>query len=189
MSTQPSAPDPERVLGVDPGLVRTGYGLIAVRGNSMDYIDCGTIRTDPETPMPERLLTIFNGLGAVLLEHAPGHVVIEEVFVNVNAKSSLKLGEARGAAVAALGRSEADIHELSPKEIKRSVAGQGNASKRMMRTMVCGLLGLRPDFDPGSDAFDALACAICFKLSGRINAAWMPAAAPAKRSPEKEAAR
>ena len=157
------------MLGVDPGLEQTGYGVVAVSGNSVDYLDCGVIRTDRKDSMPVRLLGIADGLGDVLSEHRPSHAVIEQVFVNKNPASSLKLGSARGAAVAAVGQAGATIYELSPKEIKRSITGQGGATKGLVGTMVKSILGLHDDFNPGEDALDALACAICFRLSTKVS--------------------
>jgi len=168
---RPSRTSAIRVMGVDPGLARTGYGVISVSGNSMEYLECGIIRTDADEDMPERLVKIAREVGEVAGRHRPSHAVIEKVFVNSNPMSSLKLGEARGAAVIAAAQSGAAVLELTTTEIKRAITGRGNSSKLHVGTMVRSMLGLGSAFSAGHDAFDALACAICFQLSGRLASA------------------
>ncbi len=154
------------VMGIDPGLACTGYGIIMVSGNELRFTDCGVVRTSAEMPMPLRLMEIADGIHGVVNKHSPRHVVVERVYVNMNPISSLKLGEARGAAVIAAQLKGAGVSELTPKEVKRTITGSGSASKKHVASVVNSILGLDNSHKIQSDAYDALACAICFHLVG-----------------------
>lgn len=150
------------IIGIDPGSRMTGYGVIKQTGDKLTFIDAGTIRTQINTDdhsMPERLKLIFAGIKRITDFHQPTHAAIEEVFMATNPASALKLGQARGAAIAALTFADLPVAEYTAKQIKQSVAGYGAASKEQVQEMVCKLLNL--SVVPQSDAADGLACAIC----------------------------
>lgn len=147
------------LLGVDPGLQRTGWGIIASMDNRLSFIDCGTITTDSTVPMEQRLKQLHDGLAAVIARHRPEEAAIEETFVNKSGSSTLKLGQARGALILTLSLHGLPVHEYSATLVKKSVVGNGHADKQQIGMMVKTLL-------PGStakqpDAADALAVAIC----------------------------
>jgi len=170
-----------RILGIDPGLNRTGYGLIEASGTRLRWIASGVIRI-PAGELPQRLETILRELGGVIAQGAPDEASVEKVFVNVNPKSTLLLGQARGAAICAAVQAGVAVHEYSALQIKQATTGYGRADKQQMQKMVQRLLGL--DQAPPSDAADALACAICHAhASGRGAgvAAQLAAAGPARR--------
>jgi crossover junction endodeoxyribonuclease RuvC len=147
-----------RILGIDPGLNRTGYGIVELRAGTLHCIDAGVIRV-PAGELPQRLLAILQGLAAVVERHAPQEASVEKVFVNVNPKSTLLLGQARGAAICAAVSAGLAVHEYSALQVKQAMTGYGHADKPQMQRMVQKLLGL--DTVPATDAADALACAIC----------------------------
>ncbi len=148
-----------RIIGIDPGLKRTGWGVIACEGPRLSYIASGTVEPPPDAPMARRLRAIHEGLSHVLAAHAPHEAAIEETFVSRDAKASLKLGQARGVAMLALALAELEVAEYAPNLIKKSVVGTGHAEKRQVEAMVRVLLPrARPD---SADAADALAVAIC----------------------------
>ncbi|MGD0498701.1 MAG: crossover junction endodeoxyribonuclease RuvC [Bryobacteraceae bacterium] len=149
-----------RILGVDCGSRRTGYGVIETDGAEHRIIAAGVIRTTPARPFEERLLEIAEGLRRLIREHAPEAVAVEEVFCSVNVKSALKLAHVRGAALLVIAETGLDVAEYSPLEIKRSVVGYGRAEKRQVQMMVQSLLRL-PEGVESEDASDALAAAIC----------------------------
>ena len=150
-----------RLIGIDPGLRRTGFGLIETQGrHQVRYIGSGVIRPDPKRSEPERLAELFAGLVEVLDQYQPKAAVIEQVFVNVNPRSTLSLGQARGVAIAALAQRGLPVAELTPLKIKQSIVGTGRATKDQVGHMVCRLLGLGKA--PSADAADALACALAF---------------------------
>ena len=154
-----------RIIGIDPGLNRTGYGIIEVCGGSMRWVDSGVIRV-PAGELPERLETILRELALVITRTAPDEASVEKVFVNVNPKSTLLLGQARGAAICAAVAAGVGVFEYSALEVKQATTGYGRADKLQMQKMVQRLLSL--DHAPPSDAADALACAICHAhASGR----------------------
>ncbi len=152
-------------FGIDPGSQNTGFGVIRTRGSKLEYIDAGVIRTPNGAALEDRLLTIYLGLEAKLLEHRPDLVVLEAIFHHENSRSALVLGHARGVALLAARRSEASIDELSPAEVKKAVSGSGRADKHQMKEMVRMLLGLAKA--PASDAADALAVAIAGSARAR----------------------
>ncbi len=149
-----------RILGIDPGLRRTGFGLIDVEGQRVRYVASGLIRPAIEGTEPERLAELFTGVNALITQYNPDQAVIERVFVNVNPKSTLSLGQARGVAIAALAQHALPIGEITPLRIKQTVVGSGRATKEQVQKMVQRHLGLAKA--PGSDAADALACALAW---------------------------
>ena len=147
-----------RILGLDPGLEHTGYGVISVAGNSHKFIAAGRITTSPALPLPERLAKIAEGLGKVIAEYSPTEAAVEEVFVNVNPKSSLKLGQARGVSLLVPTQHGLSVSEYAARLVKQSVVGKGGAEKAQVAHMVNVLLpgcGKLPE-----DATDALAVAL-----------------------------
>jgi crossover junction endodeoxyribonuclease RuvC len=148
------------ILGVDPGSMVTGYGLIKSNQQKDVLIECGVIRTDSKKSLPEKLKEIFEGLSRIITQNQPDEFAIEETFYSKNAKSALVMGQARGVAILAGACAKIPVGEYSPKEVKCSVVGQGNASKHQVQFMVKNLLGLKELPQP-TDAADALAVALC----------------------------
>ena len=147
------------ILGIDPGSRVTGYGIINSLTNKLEFIDCGCIRTDSDSH-PERLKEIFNGLCEIIEAHTPQQAAIEEVFMGRNPDAALKLGQARGSAIAACAHHDLPIEEYSAKKIKQAIVGTGAADKQQVQYMVKKLLSLGAKTIP-EDAADALAVAIC----------------------------
>ena len=147
------------ILGIDPGLRTTGFGVIEKHGSKLRYIASGTIKSGLEGALPPRLKIILDGVREVVSIYGPQCAAIEKVFVNVNPQSTLLLGQARGAAICALVGADLEVAEYSPTQIKQSVVGSGRAAKPQVQDMVARLLKL-PGL-PGSDAADALGVAIC----------------------------
>ena len=152
-----------RILGIDPGLRITGFGLVEKQGSRLGYIASGVIKSG-EGELPQRLGVIFASLRELLAEHQPDCAAIEKVFVNVNPQSTLLLGQARGAAISALVAHQLPVAEYTALQIKQAVVGQGKAAKEQVQEMVRRLLSLPAA--PGADAADALACAICHAHGG-----------------------
>ncbi|KVH07987.1 crossover junction endodeoxyribonuclease RuvC [Burkholderia anthina] len=152
-----------RILGIDPGLRVTGFGVIDVRGHRLAYVTSGVIRT-PTADLATRLGTIFQGISTIVREHAPDQAAIEKVFVNVNPQSTLLLGQARGAAICGLVAGGLPVAEYTALQLKQAVVGYGRATKTQMQDMVTRLLNLSGQ--PGSDAADALGMAICHAHGG-----------------------
>jgi len=150
-----------RVLGIDCGTEYTGYGVVEL-GNDGKLIclACGAIKLSPRSRMPARLATIFARLGAIIVEHRPDRVAIEDVFYALNVKSALKLGQVRGVAMLAASSAGLEVAEYSPLSIKSAVVGYGRAEKQQVQHMVTRLLNLAEVPEP-PDAADALAIAIC----------------------------
>ena len=153
-----------RVLGIDPGLRATGYGVLERVGQQLVYVTSGVIRT-PDADLPDRLKCIFDNLGEVIAEHRPEQVAVEKVFVNVNPESTLLLGQARGAAICAAVTCGLPVSEYTALQVKQAVVGNGHAAKEQVQEMVRRLLNLAAD--PSADAADALACAICHAHGGQ----------------------
>jgi crossover junction endodeoxyribonuclease RuvC len=153
-----------RILGIDPGLRVTGFGVIEASGPRLRYVTSGCIRMS-SGELPERLKIILRDLGTVISTHAPGEVAIEKVFVNVNPRSTLLLGQARGAAISAAVLAELPVNEYTALQIKQAVVGHGQATKEQVQEMVRRLLALPAR--PSADAADALACAICHAHGGK----------------------
>lgn len=149
-----------KILGIDPGLQKTGWGIVEAVDNRLSFITCGLIKTDPELTLADRLAQIDRGMQAVVDEHKPEAAAIEETFVNSNPVSALKLGCARGVAMVVPARAGIPVHEYAANLIKKSVVGNGHASKEQVGMMVRTLIpsvgrGL------GADEADAIAIAIC----------------------------
>lgn len=153
-----------RILGIDPGLRVTGYGVIDKDGQKLAYVTSGCIRTHQDDSLPERLKTILGNLGEVITRGAPDQVAVEKVFVNVNPQSTLLLGQARGAAICAAVSHGLPVAEYTALQVKQSVVGNGHARKEQVQEMVTRLLRLPGT--PSPDAADALACAICHAHGG-----------------------
>ncbi len=147
-----------RILGIDPGLRITGYGLIDFHNGQAKYIASGVIRSDSSTPLPTRLHTLFSGLVELAEHYQPQLAVVEVVFVNVNPQSTLLLGQARGAALTALTHAGLAVHEYTALQVKKATVGNGKASKIQVQNMVARLLQL--PISPSADAADALATAL-----------------------------
>jgi crossover junction endodeoxyribonuclease RuvC len=155
---------PRCILGIDPGLRVTGFGVITTTGTRLRYVASGCIRMS-SGELPERLKIILRDLGTVIAAHAPSEVAIEKVFVNVNPHSTLLLGQARGAAISAAVLAELPVSEYTALQIKQAVVGHGKAAKEQVQEMVRRLLVLPAA--PSADAADALACAICHAHGGQ----------------------
>ncbi len=153
-----------RILGIDPGLRVTGFGVIDKLGQQLVYVASGCIRT-PAGELPQRLKLIVEGLGEVIATYAPEQVAVEKVFVNVNPQSTLLLGQARGAAICAAILKDLPVAEYTALQVKQSVVGHGKAAKEQVQEMVRRLLKL--EGNPQADAADALACAICHAHGGQ----------------------
>lgn len=154
-----------RILGIDPGLRVTGFGVIEKHGNQLRYVASGCIRSHDKESLPERLKTLFQGIGEVIASYGPNQAAVEKVFVNVNPQSTLILGQARGAAISALVHAGLPVAEYTALQIKQAVVGQGKAAKEQVQHMVVRLLALSGA--PTADAADALACAICHAHGGQ----------------------
>jgi crossover junction endodeoxyribonuclease RuvC len=148
-----------RVLGIDPGLQKTGWGIIEADGNNLSFVACGLIKTNTTLSLPERLAEIYEGLNKVIYDFEPESAAIEKTFVNRNPESALKLGQARGVAMVVPANNGINIEEYAPNMVKKSLVGTGHASKEQMGMMVKTLL---PKIGKIShDEADALAIAIC----------------------------
>ena len=152
-----------RIIGIDPGSLRTGYGIIDLLGNSVKPVAWGVIRLDSEEPLPDRLYKIHVELSQLIKEYAPTEAAVEKVFLAKNASSALKLGQARGAAIVTCRTQGVSVYEYSAKEIKLAATGYGAAPKEQVAGMVSMLLGLRVQIP--ADASDALAMALCRALT------------------------
>ncbi|MTH98052.1 crossover junction endodeoxyribonuclease RuvC [Roseibium sp. RKSG952] len=148
-----------RILGIDPGLRRTGWGVIDVTGNRLAFVASGTVSSDNKRDLAERLVQLHDGLGKVMDLHGPQEAAVEQTFVNKDAGATLKLGQARGIALLVPALSGLAVAEYAPNLVKKTVVGTGHAEKDQIRAMVKVLLPLAK-FD-SDDAADALAIAIC----------------------------
>ena len=168
-----------RVLGLDPGLRRTGWGVIEIAGNRLRHVGHGVVDTDARASVPERLRTLHDGLVEIVARFAPDEAAVEESFVNRNPDSTLKLGLARGVALLAPALAGLPVHEYAANRIKKALVGAGHADKEQVALMVRHLL-------PGvgeatADATDALAAAICHAHAAGTHARWQPAAEAAAK--------
>ena len=146
------------ILGLDPGLGCTGWGLIEAEGNRLRHVANGQVRTDPKEKLPARLVRLEEGLGLILDAHRPAEAAVEEVFLNENPQSTLKLGQARGVVLLAAARRGIEVGEYAPRLVKKAVVGVGGAEKTQVHAMIQRLLpGVKIS---GPDAADALAVAI-----------------------------
>jgi crossover junction endodeoxyribonuclease RuvC len=153
-----------RILGIDPGLRITGFGIIEKSGSKLRYVVSGRIKSG-DADLAERLKTILAGLREVIAMHHPRQVALEKVFVNVNPASTLALGQARGTAICAVVDAGLPLAEYTALQVKQAVVGNGHAKKEQVQEMVKRLLGLAGA--PSADAADALACAICHAHGGQ----------------------
>jgi crossover junction endodeoxyribonuclease RuvC len=147
------------ILGLDPGLGTTGWGVIRAEGNRLSHLANGQLKTDAKESLPRRLAHLDTMLAALIADHAPDAAAVEEVFVNMNPQSTLKLGQARGVVLLGAARSGMEVGEYAARLVKKAVVGVGNAEKAQVHAMVARLLpGVKI---AGADAADALAVAIC----------------------------
>ncbi len=156
-----------RILGIDPGLQVTGFGVIEKRGSRIEYVTSGCVRAGGGE-LAARLRAILDGLAEVISANRPHEVAIEKVFVNVNPQSTLALGQARGTAICAAVLAGLPVAEYTALQVKQSVVGRGHAQKEQVQHMVRRLLALPGN--PSPDAADALACAICHAHGGSLGA-------------------
>lgn len=148
-----------RILGLDPSLSSTGWGVIDVDGNRIKYVADGIVKTNPKDNLADRLLALHEGICEIIEAYKPDEAAIEEVFLNSNPNSSLKLGQARGVIFLAPARFHIPVYEYEPNKIKKAVVGVGHAEKNQVQTMIKILLpGCKPK---NADSADALAAAIC----------------------------
>lgn len=154
---------PERnnrlVLGIDPGSLSCGYGIVEAAGNGPRYITSGKIVLSPKKPLPSRLKELYEDLLDIIKEHRPSEAAVEKIFFAKSAKAALSLGQARGVALLASSGGGLAVHEYNPTEVKRAVTGYGRAEKAQIQQMVKTILGLKET--PGPDSADALALALC----------------------------
>jgi crossover junction endodeoxyribonuclease RuvC len=150
---------PIRILGIDPGLRRTGWGLISIAGNTLAFVASGTVKAPLDGELAVRLAALHAGLTEVVAGLVPDEAAVEQTFVNGNAAATLKLGQARGIALLVPALAGLPVAEYAPNAVKKTIVGVGHADKEQIRAMVRVLLP-RADFD-GADAADALAIAIC----------------------------
>jgi crossover junction endodeoxyribonuclease RuvC len=148
-----------RIIGIDPGLRNTGWGVIEAEGSRLSYVADGTVHSDADAPLAMRLLQIYSKLAEVLKSFMPDEAAIEETFVNKDARATLKLGQARGAAMLAPAMAGISVAEYAPNVVKKSVVGAGHAEKDQVKHMVKVLLP-RAEMNT-ADSTDALAIAIC----------------------------
>lgn len=148
-----------RIIGFDPGLRHTGWGVIDVDGSRLEGVACGVVAVAGSQSLAQRLALLFQGLSAVLAEHCPQEAAVEEVFLNKNPGSTLKLGHARAVSLLTPALSGIEVHEYSTRTVKKSVVGTGQASKEQVALMIGRLLPRLPV--AANDASDALAVAIC----------------------------
>ena len=153
-----------RILGIDPGLGVTGYGVVERQRGTLVYVASGRIRSSNSGALAERLSAILDGLAEVIESYRPAEVAVEKVFVNVNPQSTLLLGQARGAAICAAVLARLPVSEYTALQVKQAVVGLGHARKEQVQEMVKRLLRLPGH--PSADAADALACAICHAHGG-----------------------
>jgi len=156
--TPPPIRQPVRILGIDPGLRRTGWGIIEAEGNRLIFIGCGSVEPKDDLPLAGRLLAIHEGLAAVLGDFRPMEAAVEQTFVNKDGVATLKLGQARGVAMLSPAMFGITVAEYAPNQVKKTVVGAGHADKNQVLMMLKILL---PKAEPKSpDAADALAIAI-----------------------------
>lgn len=148
-----------RILGIDPGLRRTGWGLVETRGNALSFVASGTVRAPLDGEMAHRLVALHRGLTEIVASFQPDEAAVEQTFVNKDASATLKLGQARGIALLVPALAGITVAEYSPNSVKKTVVGAGHAGKDQIRMMVRVLLP-KAEFD-SDDAADALAIAIC----------------------------
>lgn len=159
-----------RLIGLDPGLRNTGWGVIEADGNRLTHVASGVVHSDADRPLAQRLCQLFDGITAVIAEWQPAEAAVEETFVNKNPTSTLKLGQARGAVLMAPAKLGLPVLEYGANHIKKSVVGAGHAEKRQVEMMVGRLL---PGSAAVADAADALAVAICHAHHRGTSSRWI----------------
>ena len=157
-----------KIIGIDPGLIQTGYGIINVNNNQTSLVDYGIIKPPPKDSLANRLLAIFNDVCEIISNYNPQIFAIEEVFYGKNVKSAMRLGQARGASMVAAASKGMPIYEYSARKVKQSVTGNGNAHKTQVQFMVKAKLKMNHNPEP-IDAADALAIALCHDHQFRID--------------------
>ena len=157
------------VLGIDPGTAITGYGLVREDDEGLTLVRCGVITTPADQLLPQRLQAIYRGLAAIIGQHRPDQVAVEELFFSRNVRTALSVGQARGVVLLAAAEADLPLHEYKPLEVKQTVAGYGGADKRQVQEMVRMLLNLEQVPEP-DDAADAVAVAVCHIHSARMRA-------------------
>lgn len=155
------------VLGIDPGLVNTGFGVISSINNNFELIDYGVIKTNSKDKLSNRLKIIFNEVSQLINKYNPKVLSIEEIFYSKNVKSSLLLGHARGVAMAAASVNEMLVYEFAARKVKQSLTGNGNAHKDQVRFMVKNLLKMN-EAPKSEDASDALGIALCYMFQNKL---------------------
>ena len=149
---------PIRIIGIDPGLRRTGWGVVEIAGNRLGFLGCGSVLTDDRAALAARLLAIHDGLMRIVEQYRPDEAAVEATFVNKDASATLKLGQARGIAMVVPAKAGMPVAEYAPNLVKKSIVGAGHGDKTQVRMMIGVLL---PKADPASDdAADALAVAV-----------------------------
>ena len=156
-----------KVLGIDPGLGNTGYGIISAMNNNFELIEYGVIKTSSKDKLANRLKIIFNEISQLITDHKPNIFSIEEIFYSKNVKSSLLLGHARGVAMAAASVNNILVYEYAARKIKQSLTGNGNAHKDQVQFMVKNLLKMN-EAPKSNDASDALGVALCYLLQNKL---------------------
>ena len=156
-----------KIIGIDPGLIQTGYGIINVNHNQTNLLDYGIIKPNSKDTLADRLLTIFNDVCEIIAKNNPHIFAIEDVFYGKNVKSALRLGQARGASMVAAASKNIPIYEYSARKVKQSITGNGNAHKAQVQFMVKAKLKMDHNPEP-IDAADALAIALCHDHQFRI---------------------
>ena len=156
-----------KILGIDPGLIQTGFGIIIVNNNKSNLIDYGIIKPSPNENLAKRLLTIFNDICNIIEDFNPQIFAIEDIFYGKNVKSAMRLGQARGAAMVAAASNNLPIYEYSARKVKQSLTGNGNANKNQVQFMVKAMLQMNHNPEP-LDAADALAVALCHNHQFRM---------------------
>jgi crossover junction endodeoxyribonuclease RuvC len=152
------AAHPIRIIGIDPGLRRTGWGLVEIEGNRLTYVACGSLETNDRAALADRLVTLYDGLVRIVSEYQPEEAAVEATFVSKDASATLKLGQARGIAMLVPAKAGLGVAEYAPNLVKKTIVGAGHADKAQIRLMIGVLL---PKADPKShDAADALAIAV-----------------------------
>ena len=161
------------VLGVDPGSLKTGYGVISQSSGVLSVLVCGVIRLNPRRTHAERIGEIYRELEAVIDDFKPERLALETAFLSRNVQSALKLGQVRGAVIALAMNQHLELHEYAPREVKSAITGRGSASKEQVAFMVSRMLGLAEPPKP-YDVTDALGIALCDLLRGESRKAFLP---------------
>ncbi len=155
------------IIGIDPGTIVTGYGVVKISGSDYSAIDYGCIKPPPQKKLSDRYLIIFEGIEELLARHKPHVVVLETQFVNKNPQSAIKLGMARGIAILAAKKASLPVFEYTPARAKKAIVGNGQASKQQVQWMIKTRLNLK-ELPTPQDAADALALALCHAQTSKI---------------------